>query len=115
MSSDNWKPRMGLVRLEYCYYVDLDDEDMVEQAKDMIIDDVSSFDLDLRDFMVVKPATKKDDPQSTRDWICDYLLECQQEHLLEQGKCPFCKGSTRRVNPHSVRCGPCDESFDWDE
>lgn len=70
--------RMGKLIIELSYVVDLDNEEMVEHAKQLLYDDVTSLanDVDIHSWV----ATIEDSSLSERD-IPSFLLDEEDEEL----------------------------------
>ena len=110
MGSQNWKPRVGLVSLTFEYYVDLDDEEMVESAKECCLADAR--DVSFQDDYRCQVEEVRENPDDRKLDIIDPFLEVQVERLLDQNKCPYCKGTLVVKDHNFLWCENCDE--DWD-
>ena len=111
MSSRNWNPRVGRVSLTFEYYVDLDDEEMVESAKESCLQDAmeTEFTEDYR----VDVTEMRTNPDYYKDLICDCFMETRVERLLDQNKCPYCKKPLQRINRQELHCEVCNEDWEW--
>jgi hypothetical protein len=70
------KPRMGLVKFELHYAVDLDNESMVNHAKECLYEDITSmvkYDETFKGIDVVEA------PEITEEYIPDFLIEAAED------------------------------------